>query len=232
MADEELTIAEATRRVIQTRPSLIDAMKQEVINFSALAERLKREVQTLVQRNKKINVEAIKMALMRHSKELTEKWIILEKQLAGILGQSKLELKNDLMVLTIRQIALLDPNIELTKLMNDTDFFQLIQGTTFFSIIADADHEQRLIKLLNKRNILKVKREQSALILKCPDTIADAPGIVAYVTNLFAQSNINITEFLSCHTDTIFVIDRKLGRQAYQILEDQILLFRSLLSSE
>jgi hypothetical protein len=228
MGDGEMTIAEATRRVIQTRPSLIDAMKQDVINFSALADNLKDEVKKLVQRERKINVEAIKMALMRHARELTERWTMLEKQLAVLLEHGKLELKNDLMVLTIRQIALLDPHIELTKLMEDTDFFQLIQGTTFFSIIADSNHEERLTKLLGPQNILKIKQDQSALILRCPETIAEMPGIVAYVTNLFAQNNINITEFLSCHTETIFIIDRKLSRQAYQILEDQILLFRTL----
>lgn len=228
MGEKELSVAEATRQVIQTRPSLIDAMKQDVINFSALAERLKDEVKKLVQRERKINVEAIKMALMRHANELTERWTILEKELANLLGQSKLELKNDLMVFTIRQIALLDPKIDIASLMEGTGFFQLIQGTTFFSIIVDSDHEERLRNVLGPRNILKTKLDQSALILRCPETIADVPGIVAYVTNLFAQNKINITEFLSCHTETIFIIDRKLSRQAYQILEDQILLFRTL----
>lgn len=228
MGEKELSIAEATRRVIQTRPSLIDAMKQEVINFSALAEKLKDEVKKLVQRERKINVEAIKMALMRHANELTERWTILEKELAELLGQSKLELKNDLMVFTIRQIALLDPKIDIANLMEGTDFFQLIQGTTFFTIIVDSDNEKRLKNVLGPRNILKSKPDQSALVLRCPETIADVPGIVAYVTNLFAQNKINITEFLSCHTETIFIIDRKLSRQAYQILEDQILLFRTL----
>ena len=106
---EEISIAEATRRIIQSKPSLIDGIKQGVVNFSALAESINAEVTKLIGRKeKKIQIDAIKMALMRYSDEIKEKWKILEKDVVKVIAESKLELKNELNVITFRQSVLFD----------------------------------------------------------------------------------------------------------------------------
>jgi len=82
--------------------------------------------------------------------------------------------------------------------------------------------------MLKKVNVINVKENQSAVILKSPLKIIEVPGIVAYITDLFARNNINISNFMSCHTDTLFVINRKESRRAYEILEDKILMLRKI----
>ena len=108
------------------------------------------------------------------------------------------------------------------------EFFQLIQGTNSFTLVVDSNFKDKVIGMLKKVNVINVNENQSALILKSPLKIIDVPGIVAYVTDLFARNNINITNFMSCHTDTLFVIDRKESRRAFEILEDKIVMLRKM----
>ncbi|MHA1380419.1 MAG: DUF7523 family protein [Candidatus Helarchaeota archaeon] len=230
---EDISIAEATRRIIQSKPSLIDAIKQGVINYSALAESINPEVTKLIgKKERKIQIDAIKMALMRYAEEIKEKWKILEKDIIQVISNSKLELKNELNVITFRQSVFLEGAISITELMEGTDFFQLIQGTGSFTLVVDARAKDKIIKKLTQRNILMIKENQSALIVVSPLKIIEVPGIVAYFTDLFSRNGINITQFMSCHTDTIFVVSREDSLKAFKILEDRILLLRSNLRIE
>ncbi len=225
---DQISIAEATRRVIQIHPSLIDGIKQGVINFSALAELIRDRVLRLANR-KSVQIEAIKMALMRYAEELKESRKLIEENISAILAKSVLEMKNDVTVFTVHQFALLNKLDKLTKYMEGSRFFQLIQGTKTFTIAAHQNLLPSLIELIEEKNILATNKDQSALILISPPEIIEVPGLVAYVTDLFATHNINITQFMSCHLDTIFIIKREDSVNAYKILEERIMLFRDIL---
>lgn len=225
---DQISVAEATRRVIQIHPSLIDGIKQGVINFSALAELIRERVLRLANR-KSVQIEAIKMALMRYAEELKESRKLIEENVSAILAKSVLELKNDVTVFTVHQFALLNKLDKLTKFMEGSRFFQLIQGTKTFTIAAHQNLLPSLIELIEEKNILATNKDQSALILISPPEIIEVPGLIAYVTDLFATHNINITQFMSCHLDTIFIIKREDSVNAYKILEERIMLFRDIL---
>jgi len=225
---DQISIAEATRRVIQIHPSLIDGIKQGVINFSALAELIRDRVLRLANR-KSVQIEAIKMALMRYAEELKESRKLIEENISAILAKSVLEMKNDVTVFTVHQFALLNKLDKLTKYMEGSRFFQLIQGTKTFTIAAHQNLLPSLIELIEEKNILATNKDQSALILISPPEIIEVPGLVAYVTDLFATHNINITQFMSCHLDTIFIIKREDSVNAYKLLEERIMLFRDIL---
>jgi len=225
---DQISVAEATRRVIQIHPSLIDGIRQGVINFSALAELIRERVLRLANR-KSVQIEAIKMALMRYAEELKESRKLIEENISAILANSVLELKNDVTVFTIHQFALLNKLDQLTKYMEGSRFFQLIQGTKTFTIAAHQNLLPSLIELIEEKNIVATNIDQSALILISPPEIIEVPGLVAYVTDLFATHNINITQFMSCHLDTIFIVKREDSVNAYKLLEERIMLFRDIL---
>ncbi|TFG05276.1 MAG: ACT domain-containing protein [Promethearchaeota archaeon] len=226
---EPISIAEATRRVIQIHPSILDGIRQGVINYSALAELIRDRVLRLANR-KSVQIDAIKMALMRYAEELKESRRLLETSISKVIAQSKLELKNDVAVLTVHQHALINKFDALTKFMEGARFFQLLQGTQTFTIVAQQTLLPSLIEFIGEKYIVASNKDQSALILISPPEIIDTPGIVAYVSDLFASHEINITQFMSCHLDTIFIISRDDSRNAYGLLEDKIMLFREILT--
>ena len=227
MADQ-ISIAEATRRVVQVHPSILDGIKQGIINYSALADLIRERVLRLADR-KSVQIDAIKMALMRFAEELRENRKLLETSISKIIANSELELKNDVTVFTVHQFALINKLNELINYAEGARFFQIIQGTKTFTIAAHQNLLPSLVKVIEDKNIIAKNTNQSALILISPPEIIDTPGIVSYVSDLFATHNINITQFMSCHLDTIFIINREDSINAYKLLEEKIMLFRQVL---
>jgi len=224
--DQSLSIAEASRIVIQSKPAIIYAMVNGVVNYSALADLIRDEVLGILHREK-VQIDAIKMALMRYTEEIKIKKHDFEEKIANILIHSKLQLKNELVYFTVSKKAVIDSNI--LKLISDTGiYFQLIEGTNSFTILADIEAKDTIINILKEKNIILMNDNQSALILVSSSEIIDVPGIIAYVTDLFAMAGINITQLMSCFTDTIFVFDRRDALKAYELLEKRILILRTL----
>jgi len=70
--------------------------------------------------------------------------------------------------------------------------------------------------------------DQSAIVIISPKQIIDVPGVIAYITDLLSSNGVNITQIISCYTDTLLIVDREDALKAYQILENKILSLRKM----
>ncbi|MHA1791626.1 MAG: DUF7523 family protein [Promethearchaeota archaeon] len=227
---EKISIAEATRRVIWTRPSLLDALKQNVVNYKALAENISQDVLVLLRKQGQdtVSIDSIQAALIRYADDLKKEKRLLEEKISRIIAKTVLELKNDLVVFTMVDDALVDKKEEIFKLIKEARFFHLIQGNKTFTIIADQSMEQKLLSILDMTKIVQSTKNQSALVLISPEEIIEVPGVVSYLHGLLAYKNINITQSISCYKDTILIVNRTEALDAYALMENQILLFRKM----
>ncbi len=232
-AMEKISIAEATRRVIWTRPSLLDALKQNVINYKSLAENIHENVVKLLQREdgETVSLDSIQAALIRYAEDLKREKDLLETKIAKILAKTVLELKNDLVVLTIAEDALFQSKEDVFSLVRGARFFHLIQGNNTFTIIADQALEGKMLSIFSPKNVIQSTRDQSGLVLISPEDIIEVPGVVSYLHGLLAYKGINVTQSISCYKDTILIVNRPEALDAYALVEAQILLFRNLNSS-
>ncbi len=228
---EKLSIAEATRRVIWTRPSMIDALKQGVINFKALAENIYDEVKVLLQKKESepISLDSIQTALIRYADDLKKEKDLLEERISKVLANTVLELKNDLVVFTITDESLMKCREDVFNLVKSARFFHLIQGNNTFTIIADQSLEGKMVALFSAKNLVQSIKDQSGIILISPEEIVEVPGVVSYLHGLLAYKNINVTQSISCYKDTILIVNRAEALDAYALVESQILLFRKLM---
>ncbi|MHA1819995.1 MAG: DUF7523 family protein [Promethearchaeota archaeon] len=224
-ANNEISVAEATRRVIKGKPSIIDCLRYEVINYAALAQLIKPEV-IAVCKKENIKLDSIKMSLMRFTDELKREKIILEKKVAQVLINSVLEVKNDLFVITVKQEHVIKKIDQIMEHINNFRFFQLIQGTDVFTILADRNNKNRLISLFKPDEIINILDDQSAIILISPKDIINVQGVMAYLTYILAGEQINITQVMSCHTDTIFLVGKNDDLKAYSAIRDKIQFLR------
>jgi len=72
------------------------------------------------------------------------------------------------------------------------------------------------------KDVLKKNENCSTFIIKSPEEIENTPGVVAFLTSLLSEQNVNVMEFISCWTETIIVVDRKDNLRAYEILSSVI----------
>ena len=74
------------------------------------------------------------------------------------------------------------------------------------------------IRRLFKNKILKENKQLAVIIIKSPKEIESTSGVISYLYSLFGEHGINITETMSCWTDTIFVIKEEDVGKAMGIL--------------
>jgi len=213
---------------------MIDALKQNVINYKALAENIYDDVKVLLQKkdSEPISLDSIQTALIRYADDLKKEKDLLEEKISKILAKTVLELKNDLVVFTISEEALLRCREDVFNLVKNARFFHLIQGNNTFTIIADQSLEGRMLALFTAKSVIQSIKNQSGIILISPEEIVEVPGVVSYLHGLLAYKNINVTQSISCYKDTILIVNRAEALDAYALIENQILLFRKVIENK
>ncbi|MHA1410433.1 MAG: DUF7523 family protein [Candidatus Odinarchaeia archaeon] len=220
----ELSVAEASRRIVSNMPAIIDGIKLDVVNFSSLAEKIQKDVEKMVGR--KAGVNAIKMALMRYAEEIKKSKETLEEKIRKVIAESILELKNDLILLTVRHHVIAGKIDKIFSSLPSFRFLQLTQGTNTFNLIVDEKSYNTLRSVIGEKGMLDIRKNQSAIILVSPPEIIDTPGVVNHLLDLFSNRNVNITQVISCYTDTVFLLDRVDALKAYRFLEEKIISMR------
>ncbi|MBO8173779.1 MAG: ACT domain-containing protein [Thermococcus sp.] len=222
MQKDKPSITKVVKDLIMSKPAIRECMILDIVNYSALARLLLEELES---KGIKTSTGAVKMALIRLGGELKKERESLERQIKNVIARTVIELQSDLTVVTVEKRVLLNRIERLSKIMEKARFFQLTQGVETFTIVVSSEEKEEIIKIL-REGIVDIIEEQTAIILISPDEIIETPGIVAFVTSALSSNGVNITQVISCHKDTIFVLDRRVAPKAYQILEELILKMR------
>ncbi|AHF79888.1 ACT domain-containing protein [Thermococcus paralvinellae] len=222
MQKDKPSITKVVKDLIMSKPAIRECMILDIVNYSALARLLLEELES---RDIKTSVGAVKMALIRLGGELKKERESLERQIKNVIAGTVIELQSDLVVVTVEKRILLNKIERLSKVMEKARFFQLTQGVETFTIVVSSEEKEEIIKILEE-SVVDIIEEQTAIILISPEEIIETPGIVAFVTSALSSNGVNITQVISCHKDTIFVLDRRDAPKAYQILEELILKMR------
>ncbi len=189
------SVARQVREAIQMRPSLLDALKMGIVNYSALARMLQEEIG-------EGSTEAVKAAVIRIAEDLSKERGLQEEEVRGILKESKVRLQDKIAVL-ISPIKMDIPYL-VTAYLTDS-YVYIVDQTT-------------LVKDMPKQ--VQVMSNLVALVLLSPDRVETTPGFVAFITQLMGGHDINIIEFISCFTNTIIVLETKDALKAFSLLQN------------
>jgi len=223
MAEEKVSIAKIVKEIILSRPAIKECLILDVINYSALARVILKELE---KENIKTSTGAVKMALIRIGEDLKKERAFFEKKIKNVVAKTVIELQSDLTVITAERRAVLNNLEQLFKVMENARFFQLTQGVETFTLVLSSEEKEKVLKIIQPKAIVDLIEEQTAIVLISPEEIIETPGIIAIMTSTLSSSGVNITQIISCHKDTIFVLNRRDAPKAYQILEDMILKMR------
>lgn len=198
------TTTELTEKYLTTHPSILDCLKNGIINYSKLSRKIAKELNL----EKKTNIEAIQIACRRYESKIKNEKII-EDKILKILKNSELEIKNKIIVLILDKkkyygkITAIEKQIKKT-----TDTFYSIEGSNVFTIITSEKNLANLKKFF-EQSILKISKDLAMITIKSPKELENTPGVNAFVYSKFRENGINIVEQMSCWTDTIMVISEK-----------------------
>ncbi|MDO8647308.1 MAG: hypothetical protein Q7R70_02735 [Candidatus Diapherotrites archaeon] len=198
------TTTELTQEYIKEHFDVKSCLKKGIINYSALARLIGKELRIEKQSSK----EAILVAAVRMQKTL-EKEASIEKKVKELLSKSETEIKNKIVALTLEKDADFEKIQGLQKqILQDSGCFYLIQGSNSNTVITQQNYLESISAKL-KHDIIKERQNLVLINFKTPKEIEQTTGAIYYITSMFSENNVNIVEFISCWTDTILVIDSK-----------------------
>jgi aspartokinase len=203
------TTSELTIEYIKNHPNIKSCLKSGLINYSSLARLIAKELKI----EKNTSFEAILIAARRFQEKLGKEKVY-EKKIKDLLRDSEIEIKNKIVVFIVNKTISPDSFQKIQK----SGLLSVLEGSSSYTIITQEKNATQLEKKL-KGFIIKTNNDLALVNIKSGKDIEHIPGVVAYLTSLFAENGVNILEFLSSWTDTLFVIEKKDVNKVIEFLE-------------
>lgn len=183
---------------IKKRPFLREIIREQIVNYSALARKISIEA---FGSKKKQN--AIKMALVRIARKLKENDDNLEGKILKVLHESSISVKT--------KVAVVIASNELANLK----YFSFVESNAAITYIVS---ESQLANISKSRNIIKIEQNLNLISIHSKVELETTPGVIAHLLAALASEGINLVEFVSCYTDTILVVNEADTTRTYEIL--------------
>lgn len=214
-----ITIPEVVEKIVRKTPFLEEGLNQGIINLSALARLIKKEVEKGTM--KEVKVGAILMALKRLPKTAT-----LRPKALEVLKKS-----HDLIVRSgLTEITVLNTNFSVEKhkeiieiLGEERKFFLTItQGIFETTIIFSNELKRNIEKIFKKEKIIAQFTNLSSITIRLPGKIVLTPGVFYTILKLLAWEGINIVEVVSTFSEFTIILENKEVDRAFSILKKNL----------
>ena len=191
-------VAREVREYIAAHPSVSDGLKMGIVNYSALARKISKEL-GIRQR------EAVLAACPGLGRLL--EWLLTN------------EVSNDMGTRPVPRGLELDD-----AACNALD--AVVAKATQVSVAHRYDTVRALVsrvtKKLRSEHLIGVTRGLVEIDVTSPETIEKTPGLLAFLSGALASRGINIIEEMSAYTDTIFLLERKDMTRAMEVLAQNL----------
>ena len=205
------TVAQQVREYVESRPSVVDAMKMGIVNYSALSRMIGKDLG--IRKD-----EAVLAACRRFPIEKVKGY--REDVVKRILKRSRIETRTKIATVIVHQgvdvLQRLGDVVE--ELLDENRICRLIQVSRGTVIIVDDESVSRVTKKLRESQVIGVQKGLVELTVTSPESIEDTPGLLAFLSTALASRGINIVQAMSCYTDTIFLLDRRDMTTAVELL--------------
>ncbi len=200
----EKTTTELTINYIKEHPSIKSCLKKGLINYSSLARLIGKEVGI----EKHTTMEAILVASRRFQEKLKGE-VKQEEKIKELLAKSELDIKTKIVVFIASKRLPFDILEKLQReIRMENGLFFLLEGSENYTLITQERYQTGITPKI-KPHLLQQQDNLALINFKSPPAIEQLQGVISYLTSLFAENEVNIVEFFSCWTDTVFVIKNK-----------------------
>jgi len=191
-----MTTAQDVRNYLRNKPYLLEALEKGIVNLSELARQIQEELKTT-------NTTATKAALRRFAEELAKHKQKREEKVLSLLKRSGIAVYDrKSVIITAKEISI-------------KSGMKVDLPGKFVYLLDRADLPERISTLVKHDNC-------TMIVVNSPEELENTPGVVAFLTALLAEQNLNIIEFISCWTETVIVVEKKDSFKAYEALSNLV----------
>lgn len=211
------SIGKITEELINKSPFLREAMTDELINISALARKLRPEIEEIT--GKEVKEGAIVMAIKRMTPGLYHRLNVKITNVMGDLGDflvrsnlSDFTFENSESLKTKQADLIAEINKE-----NDS-FFTLCKGVSETTFIVNTQHEEIIRKMFATERLKSQTTDLASVTVKLPQVNTEIYGIYYYILKHLAWEGINIVELVSTSNEFTIVVKQDDVDKAFKIL--------------
>lgn len=214
------SIAKSVEGLIESRPFIEEALLRGIINYSALAEELKPEIEGEI--NKSVATPAIAMAIKRYVSKIANNFKKIEKL---NLSDTDITTKDSLFEITakkssndLKTISLIDDSIE----FESGDFFTFTNGLFELTLISNKRYASKIKRIFPQTDIIKEIEDLGAITIKLPEEAIGDPGYFYVFTKTLAWKNISIVEIVSTLTELTLIVFENDISMAYNAIKEMV----------
>ncbi|MFI3266221.1 MAG: aspartate kinase [Rikenellaceae bacterium] len=214
-----LTIPNAVEEVIKKKPFLEGALVDGLINLSALARKLKPEIEKKV--GKEVNDSAVIMALNRLVPRLELMSAMKFKKVIEHIGD--VIVRSNLADFTFVNSPTLyeKQSILLDKIQTMKDVFcTFSQGIHETTLVVSNSIIHIVEDIFKEEALLTLTHDLSSITVKLPSENTICPGVYYYIFKELAWDNINISEVISTTNEFTVVLGDDDIHRAFTIIMD------------
>lgn len=211
------TISKITEDIINRSPFMREAMTENLINISALARKIRPEIEKAT--GKTIKEGAIVMAIKRMTPGVYHKLDVKIKNVIGGIGDFLV--RSDLVDFTYENSeSLRDAQNKLIKeIGEDSDsFFTLCKGITETTYILNSKYIEVAKMCFEKERLKAHTKELSSITVKLPETNTETYGVYYYIMKHLAWEGINIEQVVSTANEFTAIVNSNDIDDAFKIL--------------
>ncbi len=215
-----VTASHIAKNIVKRRPFLEEALSRGLINYGALADFLKPEIEKEL--GKTVDRAAILMALRRLKDELEKSFV---RQAPVKFRESDITIKSDLIEFTylkshsiIDSIRKLYDSIDFSK----GDFLTITHGLYEITIIASKKYKIKIEKVFSSERLVKEISGLSSLTVRIPEDAVNTIGLFYVLTKAINWENIPIVEIVSTLTELTFILKEDDISRAFGVIKGVI----------
>ena len=212
------TISSAVEDYIKSKPFLISALSQGIINLTSLSRIIKSEIELSLK--KEARYGAIVMALKRLSSELefrtTFKIVKIIKDIGDITVRSSLVDYN----FKVSETLLSNQAKLLSKVDNNDDFYTSSRGVNECNIVVSGNLISLVEDVLKDEVLLSKQTNLSSISIKLPAENVSIPGVYYFVFQRLSWEGINIYEVISTSNEFTILVNEDQVDKAFKVIKN------------
>jgi aspartokinase len=212
------TISSAVEDYIKSKPFLISALSQGIINLTSLSRIIKTEIELSLK--KEVRYGAIVMALKRLSSELefrtTYKIVKIIKDIGDITVRSSLVDYN----FKVSDTLLSNQAKLLSKVDNNDDFYTSSRGVNECNIVVSRNLSSLVETILKEEICISKQSNLSSISIKLPAENVSIPGVYYFVFQRLSWEGINIYEVISTSNEFTILVNEEQVDKAFRVVKN------------
>lgn len=213
------TIASCVEDIITSQPYIEEALHQEIINYSALANVLQAQVSTMLKRQ--VKTGAIMMALRRYNQLSIVNHSIQLKKVFNSLGD--IIVRSDLSDFTFKNSDTLincHTNVLDTIKTQNNVFYTFTRGVFESNIIISSIKSDNVLDTFKSEIQIGFKENLSAISISLPKENSKVIGLYYHIFKKLAWEGVTIYEVISTTNEFTIVVENHIVDKAFSVIKN------------